>query len=347
MRPEPLRIALLGGMAAQSADLLRTRVRQPVSVRSALSFDGPGTLEIVADADVVVSPRFPAALGPVSSGLRLVHSTGAGVELIDRSAIPEGVPVCHCHGHARAMAEYALASMIALQRDLAAADRALRRGAWDYGASFGAPRGGELANSRILVLGGGESTRELVLLAAGLGMNVTVLTRTPGRKREGEAQARFEPLTALREHLPATDYLVVSLPLTNETDNLINREALALLPPTAILVNMARSRVVDEAALFDALANGRLRGAAIDVWSRRPSSVSQVLAPSEHPFAELDNVLITPHLAGWSTETQKNRWAEIGANIDRLAEGHALVGVVGHGTRQLTGRGEGLRDRQS
>lgn len=332
MSHKPLLIALLGGMAAESADLLRTRVHHPITVRMAQTFDGMEALEVVKDADIVVTPRFPAALGEVSAALRLVLSTGAGTELIDRSAIPHGVPICNCHGHARAMAEYAIGAMLALQRDLAAADRALRRGEWDHGASFGAPRGGDLAGARLLVLGGGESTRELVRLGDALGMAVTVATRHPDRSRDAPPRVHFVPFTVLRQHLPHADYLVVSVPLTTETDGLLDRETLALLPAAAILVNMARSRVVDEAALFDALANGRLRAAAIDVWGRRPSSVDERLSPSEHPFGELENVLMTPHLAGWSTDTQMNRWAEIAANIDHLASGEDLVDIVGHGT---------------
>jgi phosphoglycerate dehydrogenase-like enzyme len=140
-------------------------------------------------------------------------------------------------------------------------------------------------------------------------------------------------LTALREHLPGADYVVASIPLTSDTELLLNRETLALLPPRAILVNMARSRVVDEVALFDALANGRLRAAAIDVWTRRPGSVEERLDPSELPFADLENVLITPHLAGWSTATQTNRWTEIAANIDRLAQGIEPVDIAARGAR--------------
>jgi phosphoglycerate dehydrogenase-like enzyme len=88
MTQTPLRIALLGGMAADSVDLLRARVRQPIDVSVALTFDGADALRNVAEAEVVVTPRFPAALGAVSEGLRLVHATGAGIELIDPAAIP-------------------------------------------------------------------------------------------------------------------------------------------------------------------------------------------------------------------------------------------------------------------
>lgn len=333
MSTEPLRVALLGGMAAESADLLRSLVRHPLEVRVAHTFDGADTLEVVGDSEVVVTPRFPAALGPVAGGLRLVHSTGAGTELIDRAAVPAGVPICNCHGHARAMAEYALGAMLTLQRDLAAADRALRAGNWEYGASFGVPRGSDLTGARLVVLGGGESTRELARLGGAFGMSVTVVTRNPDRARDGWPAVRFAGLDALHAELPGADYVVASIPLTADTDGLLDAAALALLPPHAIVVNMARSRVVDEGALFDALSSGRLRAAAIDVWSRRPSSVDERLDPSEFPFAELDNVLITPHFAGWTHQTQQNRWVEIAANLDRLADGAPLHDIIDRGTR--------------
>lgn len=319
-------------MAAESAAMLQAVTEAELSIATDRAFESPSARAAVVGADAVISPQFPRALADVAASVRMVHSTGAGVELIDPRAVALGVPICNCEGHARAMAEYALGAMICLSRNLAAADRFLRDGDWRYGASFGPPKGVELRGREVLVIGAGEAAKDLVPMLAVLGMAVTVATRTPARALTAFPAARAViRLDGLTSALPSADFVVLAVPLTPATTGLIGKQQLEAMKRSAILVNMARSLVVDEASLFDALVNDGIAAAALDVWTRRPAAISERLGPSPHDFASLDNVLLTPHFAGWTHESQATRWRNIAQNVDRLAAGKPVLNVVAVG----------------
>jgi phosphoglycerate dehydrogenase-like enzyme len=161
-------------------------------------------------------------------------------------------------------------------------------------------------------------------------MEVTVVTRRPALSAQRlPASVKTIGFEGLGSLLPELDYIVLAVPLTDQTRGLIGAEELATMKSTAILVNMARGAVVDEGALFEALSLGSIAGAAIDVWTRGgPPHAGERMYPSEFPFHELDNVLITPHFAGWSTVSRLSRWRTIADNIDRWASGQPLTNVV-------------------
>ncbi len=128
--------------------------------------------------------------------------------------------------------------------------------------------------------------------------------------------------------LPECDILLIACALGPETQGLIDARRLALMKPGAVLINVARAPIVDEAALFSALKEGHLGGAAIDVWSREPTSDEPQRRPSEYPFHELPNVLMTPHCSGFTDGAVERRWGSVAGNLDRLVRGEVLENVV-------------------
>jgi phosphoglycerate dehydrogenase-like enzyme len=134
-------------------------------------------------------------------------------------------------------------------------------------------------------------------------------------------------MDALHEVLAESDFVVIAVPLQDDTIGLIDAAALRAMKPGAFLVNVARGPVIDEDALYEALRDRAIGGAALDVWYRYPDNKVSGRA-STRPFHELDNVIVTPHIAGWTEGTFRHRWEAIDDNLRRLATGEPLVNVV-------------------
>jgi len=324
-----VRVGLLGNMAATNVDLLDSLARSELSI-TAVPIHDDSPFPGLSLMDVIVTPFLSARMISEAAALRLVHCTGAGVDRISTKDLPSHVFLCNCHGHATAMGEYALAAMLTLERGLVSADRALRSGDWRHGAAFSSPVGGEVNGAHLGIVGAGEASEGLASMAAALGMTVTVVTRRPERPRRLPDGAQVVGLNELDAVLPQVDHLVVAVPLTPLTAGLVGARELALMKDTSVLVNMARGGVVDQEALYTALLGRTIRAAAIDVWQNEPRQLGVPHPPAAQSFHELDNVLVTPHLAGWTHQSRLRRWKTIADNIDRLAEGQALTNVLAH-----------------
>jgi phosphoglycerate dehydrogenase-like enzyme len=128
--------------------------------------------------------------------------------------------------------------------------------------------------------------------------------------------------------LPECDYVVLCTALGPETERLIDARRLALMKRSALLVNIARGAVVDEGAIYTALRDRIIGGAALDVWWRYPDATDPERRPSHYPFHELPNVIMTPHCSGWTEGMVARRWAEVAGNIDRFVRGEPPQNVV-------------------
>ena len=129
----------------------------------------------------------------------------------------------------------------------------------------------------------------------------------------------------LHEFLAKCDYVVIAAALAPGTERLIGARQFAAMKPSAVLVNVGRGQICDEDALWAALKEKRIRGATLDVWYAYPRHDDMNVAPSKHPFHELDNVWMTPHIAAWTTGMVDRRWSEIARNLDSLARGEPLL----------------------
>lgn len=288
-----------------------------------------GELDLVdelADADAVVCTTLTPDDTRDAHRLRLVQATYAGAERIDVSALPSGCVLCNVHGHEDAIVEWVLMSMLALTHHLLAYDRALRDARWLRDL----PLERELRGRTVGTLGFGHIGRRVVELALGFGMDSIAVTRSPSRERG--AGLRWLGGLDERERLFAeSDFVVVSVPLTAETERLVGTRELELLGADGYLVNVARGAVVDERALYEAVRDGVIAGAALDVWWRYPERRGERTSPSNYPFGELPNVVMTPHVSGRSAGTDRYRRDFIVEQLLRLADGRPLENVVAVG----------------
>jgi phosphoglycerate dehydrogenase-like enzyme len=278
---------------------------------------------ILEDSDVLVSGGYKPEwkLAETRRPL-LVHSSGAGVDGISIPSLPRRSTVCNVYGHERAVAERAFMHMLALNQNLLALDRSLRKGDWTHEKLY-LP---ELRNKNLLILGLGHIGRELIRWGKFLEMNVTALTRnmTPERALKAGVTS-FGSLRDLHAHLPRADFVVIAIPSAEGTTDLFGQAEFAMMKRSAFIINVGRGPVLNEVALFEALKSKTIAGAGLDVWYQYPA-LGQRKLPSTQPFQELDNVIMTPHKA--TIETMEYRWREIAANIANYMSGAPLKNVV-------------------
>lgn len=255
---------------------------------------------------VSTEPVTAAVMDRAGSALRVIARYGSGTDNVDVAAATErGIVVTNTPGaNDVAVAELTLGLMLALARRIPAAHDAVRRGRWER------PVGTELRGKRLGLIGLGRIGLEVAKLARAMGMEVTYydVMRRPEEERRWDLT--FAPLT---EVVAQADVISVHVPLTPATHHLIGARELSRVKPGALLINTARGGVVDEVALLAALENGRLAGAALDVFEREPP-------PADHPLLGHPKVIHTPHM-GARTQEAVARMAEgaVAAVLDVLA----------------------------
>lgn len=261
---------------------------------------GAALIEALRGTDALVVRGATKVTAEVLRGapsLKVVVRVGTGLDSIDVGVARERkVRVANTPAaNAVSVAELVFGLLIALERHLAVATADLRRGVWDKGRYVGR----ELAGQRIGIVGFGRIGRAVATRARAFDMQVGWSDPLVSQPPPGFEWARR---SALSELLPACDVMTLHLPLTADTRGLIGAGELSVMKPTAVLVNCARGGVVDEAALLAALREGRLRGAALDVFETEP--------PGAHPLLELPNVIATPHIGATTHEAQTRASSE-------------------------------------
>jgi D-3-phosphoglycerate dehydrogenase len=294
-------------IAEDGLALLRPHAQVEVAVgdRAALERHLPS-----ADALLVRSEtRVTADMLQTAGRLRVIGRAGAGVDTIDvEAATARGIVVVNAPGgNAVAAAEHALALMFALARRVATADASMKRGEWRRSAYVGT----ELTGKTLGLVGLGRVGNEVARRA--LGLDMRVLVYDPYVPEDHARQLGLEPMD-LEPLLGASDFVSLHVPLTDTTRGLLGAARLRCLQPHAFLINCARGGLVDEAALIEALDEGRLAGAGIDVYPKEPVA-------SDDPLPRHPKVVATPHLGASTVEAQAQVAAQVASEILAVLEG--------------------------
>jgi phosphoglycerate dehydrogenase-like enzyme len=242
----------------------------------------------LCDIDVLVTMAFTGEMAGAAKRLKLVQVPGAGLDRIDRGALPPGTWLANAYGHEIGIAEYTIGAMLALTREFGRLDASLRQGVWESQWAIGVappPAWPELAGKTLGILGYGRIGQALSRRARAFEMEVCAIRRDV-RRSASDGLAFLGGPEALDEVLRRADYLAITLSLNDATRGLIGERELGLMRRTAFLVNVARAEIVDEAALHRALSERTIAGAALDVWYRYPTAAGPTL-PARHPFHEL------------------------------------------------------------
>ncbi|WEX11129.1 hydroxyacid dehydrogenase [Chelativorans sp. AA-79] len=267
------------------------------------------------EADIIiVRAPLPAALFDDPPRLRAVIRHGAGLDMIPVEAATEaGVLVANVPAvNAPTVAEHVIMVTLALQRRFRLVDRDLRQAGWNAGRAH-ADLGRDLAGRTMGIVGMGAVGRAVCQIArSGFGLNVITATRSSTSLPEGVLRVDLDTLVV------QSDVIVLCCPLTAETRGLINRERIGRMRPGALLINVSRGPVVDEAALVAALQQGSIAGAALDVFSTQP-------LPADHPLLALDNVILTPHAAGITDDSMMRMGTGAAEEAVRVLSGELPV----------------------
>jgi phosphoglycerate dehydrogenase-like enzyme len=275
--------------------------------------------EHVADLDglVVLRPHVKRAVLASAPDLVAIGRSGAGYDKVDVAACTEhdvalfNVPMALNHS----TASTALLFMLALAKRLPEQERITRAGRWDLQAQV---MGSEIEGRTLGIIGLGNSGRELARLAAPF--NMRLLAYSP-HADAAQAAALAVRLTTLDEVLRESDIVSVHCRLTEHTRHLLGAAQLARMKPTALLVNVARGEVIDEAALVTALRERRIAGAGLDVFAREPVSL-------DNPLLKLDNVIVTPHWNASTTDVWRATGRAMAEGMVRVASGQVPDNVV-------------------
>ena len=321
-----LRVAFAGTFAARLEERVRAHLEIPCDMIRA---DESEIVSQLPEVDVLVTMAFTAAMGAASRRLKLVQVPGAGLDRIDRSALPIGTWLANAYGHEIGIAEYVIGAMLALTRDFARVDASLRQGHWESQWAVSTPPPApwpELAGKTLGILGYGRIGQCVARRAQAFDMVVWAIRRDIARS-DTQGLAFLGGPDALDEVLSHADYLVLTLSLTEATRGLLGERELRLMKPTAVLINVARAEIVEEAALYRALARRTIAGAALDVWYHYPKDPGPTF-PARYAFWELPNVLMTPHVSGWTDGMLEARATLIAENIHRAARGESPVNLI-------------------
>jgi len=264
----------------------------------------------IAEADVIlVGPRFASSVLdvlPDAKQVKWIHTLAAGVDQLPFDLLrPMDVVVTNSRGlYADALAEFVIASMLFFAKDLRRAVRSQDAKRWEpYTVT-------RLEGQTAGIIGYGGIGQAVARRAQGLGMNVVHARR---QRELGDP--------SVDDVIAESDYVVLSTPLTPSTYRLMNAERIAAMKSNAVLINVSRGAIVDEAALVAALQSNRIRGAALDVFEVEP-------LPSDHPLWPLENVLVSPHTADHTADSHDRAMTFFLENLARFERGDALENVV-------------------
>jgi glycerate dehydrogenase len=285
------------------------------------------TIPRLAGRTIAVTNKVPFDRGvlhsPEAGALQLIAVAATGTDIIDRAAATRlGIRVCNVPDYAtQSVAQFTMALILELATRSGDYCRAVKAGAWEKSPVFSllTHPSVELRGKTLGIVGYGNIGRAVAQMAIGFGMEILIASRL------GDNAPTFHGRIPVAELLKQSDFITLHCPLTQETKNLINAQTLALMKPSAFLINTARGALIDEAALIDALRQRRIAAAALDVISNEPP-------PADHPVIvaakELDNLMVTPHTAWSAREARQRLLEEVKENITAFLQGRPKNLVV-------------------
>lgn len=249
----------------------------------------------------------------LAARVKLWQVLGTGVDHVDVAYFLEsGLMLANTPGpfSAVALAEHAMFLMLYFAKQFDEHVRNLRSRVFYF------PVSEELSEKTLALIGLGASGQALAARAKAMGMRIAAVDAVdvPRERLDELGVEVFAAPSELESVLTQADYVSLHVPLTSKTRHMIDRQALAAMKPTAVLINVARGEIADEDALVEALRSGGIRGAGLDVYAEEP-------LPADHPFQQLPNVVATPHTAGQTYGTSRRRGEACAENVERVARG--------------------------
>ena len=284
------------------------------------ALDGADFARALAGADIAVTAALSDDELARAPRLRWLSSVAAGLdEIVTPALLARGVAITNASGvHGPNIAEHVLAMMLMFTRGMPRLLRAQVARRWERDLKSRSDGPGELTGKTLLIVGLGRIGEAIAHRARPFGVRIVALKRDPSHRHDdGVAVDELLGLNALDDVLSRADHVCMTVPLTRETHHLMDARRIARLRAGACLYNISRGAVIDEAALVDALRAGKLAGAGLDVFEEEP-------LPAASPLWEMENVIVTPHVAGVTPLYYQRTAALFAENLDRFLSGRPL-----------------------
>lgn len=309
-----MKVLVSDSLSAEGLDILRKHAR----VDYKIGLDEAGLIGIIGGYDALVvrsGTRVTAPVIDAGENLKVIGRAGVGVDNIDvERATERGIIVLNApEGNTISAAEHAIAMLTSLARNIPEAHAVLKSGRWERGSFMGV----ELNQKILGIIGLGRIGGEVARRARAMGMNILAYDpyiASEQVEKQGAAPASLEEIFA------RADFISLHLPVTKSTYHLVGAAELAMMKPGVRIVNCARGGLIDEEALHRALAEGRVAGAALDVFESEP--------PLNSPLLTLPNVVVTPHLGASTREAQVNVALQVAEQVIMALRGEPLVSAV-------------------
>lgn len=313
------------GEAAKHMDTLRTALAAPVetiALPREAAYEDSHDRNIGPD-DVVISLKFQRS--GTAPAFRLLHVPGAGLDQINFDVLPPECLVANVFEHEIPIAEYVLASLLNWEIGIDEMRAGFTPERWSDIYRDRKPHG-EIFGKTLGLLGYGRIGRAIASRARVFGMRVIAMD--PALPRDEDSVDRVLYPDELGEILGEADFVVVACPLNRFTKDMIGEAELRQMKPEAVFVNISRAEVANEESLYKALSEGWIAGAVLDVWYRYPANAGEQVEPSRFAFADLPNVVATPHSSAWTKNLPHRRYTQIAKNINRLLAGEPLMNEI-------------------
>ena len=275
------------------------------------------------DAGILLGPYVTKKILEAAKDLKLIQVPWTGMDTFDFSAVQEStVPVCNTHSNADSVAEIGMGILLDLLKKISYHDRKMRVGNWNRDQQPLNLKAKMLSAQTVCVLGFGNIGSKLGRYISAFGAKVIAVD---DRAKAGEIASEVYANDRIKEALAVSDVVICTLPLTDTTRGMINKDLIASMKDGAIMVNMSRAAIVDEDALWDALESGKLAGYGSDVWWNAPKRGESESYPSaKHEFWKLPNVVMSPHRAGFVEDSLPHLDGAI-TNIIAMIKGGELA----------------------
>lgn len=317
----PMRICILDGYTTNPGDISWAPIESLGDVTCYKSTKPEEIIERAKDAEILITNKTVLTAETIYAlpKLQYIGTLSTGFNVIDcQAAQKRGIPVCNVPTYGTtAVAQFTFALLFHVTNQVALHNQSVHQGDWVNSRHFCYWKTDliDVAGSTLGIIGFGNIGQAVAKIARALGMNVLVSSRSAKEMPEGCQHVSQEEL------LRQSDVVTIHCPLTPDTERLINRETLAMMKPSAILINTARGQIIDEQALADALNNDKLYAAALDVLSVEPPK-------ADNPLLTAKNCVITPHIA-WASKEARARLLEVAAdNIKAFLNGNIQNNVA-------------------
>ena len=324
-----MNVLLQGHIAVSGESYLRDIAKSHWSIHtwtpdtgSVADFDA-----LAHSANVIIGGNIPGSAWPAVPELSLFQIPWAGYNHTSAERMPKGIPVCNCFEHESCIAEYVMLGLLEWEIRLSQMDRSMREQGW-AGRVTGMNGNfhGEVAGKTLGFVGYGHIAEAVAVRAAAFDMNLIAVRRNTANKPT--ELSWMGGTSELPELLGKSDYVVIACDLNTATRNLFNTDTFAQMKPSGVLVNVSRGGIVDEDALYDALANKKIGGAIIDTWYNYNQRGEPEVSPFNQPFDQLDNIIMSAHESAWTENQVSRRWEFIASNISRVEQGQTPENIV-------------------